>query len=240
MSFTSKGNGSRVGRLTRRLAVVTLGGAIGVAVMAAPAWAHRADVVASVSCTGLVTYTANAVSDGSKTNTDIGVFISTGGGVFTPTLPNPNPAHQFNEANGFSFTDTFQLASPLPVFVVVKVQAQVPWSDGAPPGESRQAGALHIPGCEGTTTTTAATTTTTAAATTTTTTTRPVTTTTVATTTSVTVGSLTAASPTTVAAAATNTLPVTGGATTPLAPIAVGLLAIGALLLRVGRRVTRT
>jgi LPXTG-motif cell wall-anchored protein len=212
------------------------------------AFAHHAEVTASVDCNGLVSYTStawNGETEASRTNPNIGVWFSTNGGGSFTQLPHESH-HQFNAANGFSFSDSFQLTSPLPATVIVRVQAQANWANGSAPGGARETSVMTLPECPATTTTTASTSTTststpsssTTSTTAATTTTAPASTSTTA---AVQVAGVTASSaPTATAAAEPAQLPRTGGSTAPLAAVGVGFLALGAALVRRNRTVADT
>lgn len=98
--------------------------------------AHHAEITATINCAGLVTFTATAwagPNNASRTNDDIGVWVSKDGGAF---LLLENDAYVFGPDNGFSFTDTYAAGSA--ATVTVKVQALEDWGNGAAPGDPRQ------------------------------------------------------------------------------------------------------
>ncbi len=124
----------------------------GVGITATPAFAHHPEVTASVDCRGLVSFTSTAWSttdSNRRINASIGVSYSTnGGGAFTD-LP-LDPAYHYGADNNYTFSDTFQLATPLPATVIVKVTALAGWGPSgnlAAPGGTRQTLALTRPTC---------------------------------------------------------------------------------------------
>jgi LPXTG-motif cell wall-anchored protein len=149
-------------RAGRRLRYVTRGAAlilttvVLLGLFAVAAYAHHVDVVASVHCDPLrVEYTATAwdgPSEASRTNPNIGVWYSVDGGATFVKLPN-SPAHAFNAANNFSFSDSFTLGDPPPATVIVRTRAQAAWADGNGPGQQRETGAIPVSPCPTTPTT---------------------------------------------------------------------------------------
>jgi hypothetical protein len=130
---------------------------IGVIGLGGTAFAHHPEVTAKVDCKGLVEFTSTAwvgVNDNpdtrvnereqSRTNPQIKVSYSTGGAWID--LPQ-KATYAFSKANNFTFTDTLQLASPLPGTVAIKVQAIANWANGTGPGDSRQTAAMTVPRC---------------------------------------------------------------------------------------------
>jgi hypothetical protein len=129
---------------------------MGSIVMLAPsAFAHHPEITASVDCTGVVSFTSTAWEgfadnpntpqdeyDLSRSNSGIQISYSSDGGAFQ-TLG----TYAYNKANGYSFSDTLTLSSPLPNQVVLKAQAIAAWGNGVGPGDSRQTGVLTLPTC---------------------------------------------------------------------------------------------
>ena len=98
--------------------------------------AHHAEISASINCAGLVSFTATAwagPNNASRTNDDIGVWVSKDGGAFVLL---EDDSYFFASSNGFSFSDTY--AAGAATTVTVKVQALENWANGAAPGDSRQ------------------------------------------------------------------------------------------------------
>jgi hypothetical protein len=79
----------------------------------ASAFAHHADVTATVDCSGLVSYTVTSwqTNDGPdhRVNNSVGVDVN---GI-------AQPSGAFNAANGYQFSGSYQLAAPLPASVTV-------------------------------------------------------------------------------------------------------------------------
>jgi hypothetical protein len=116
--------------------------------LAAPASAHHVDVSATVSCTGVVSFTATAwrsPSVAGRTNGQIRVSYSMDGRDFV-ALP-AKGTYAFDAANRFNFSDSFPLGHPLPHSVVVAAQATGPWSDRGPAGGPHRTAPLLIPSC---------------------------------------------------------------------------------------------
>ena len=116
--------------------------------LAAPASAHHVDVSATVSCTGVVSFTATAwrsPSVAGRTNGQIRVSYSMDGRDFVG-LP-AKGTYAFDAANRFTFSDSFPLGHPLPHSVVVAAQATGPWSDRGPAGGPHRTAPLLIPSC---------------------------------------------------------------------------------------------
>lgn len=113
------------------------------------AFAHHPEVTANITCGGLVSFTSTAWTTSdvpARTNPVIQVSYSTNGGT-TFTALTQNLAYHFGLDNGYSFSDSFQLSSPLTSSVIVKVQALTNWANGAGPGGSRQTSVLTRPTC---------------------------------------------------------------------------------------------
>jgi len=116
--------------------------------LAAPASAHHVDVSATVSCTGVVSFTATAWRSNSvagRTNGQIRVSYSMDGRDFV-ALP-AKGTYAFDAANRFTFSDSFPVGRPLPHSVVVAAQATGPWSDRGPAGGPHRTAPLLIPSC---------------------------------------------------------------------------------------------
>ena len=115
---------------------------------AAPASAHHVDVSATVSCTGIVSFTATAwqsTSEAGRTNVQIRVSYSIDGRDFV-ALP-AKRTYAFSAANRFTFSDSFPLGRPLPRSVVVAAQSTGPWSDSTEAGAPHTTGPLVVPSC---------------------------------------------------------------------------------------------
>jgi hypothetical protein len=107
--------------------------------------AHHADVTASMDCDGLVSFTVtawNGPTNASRTNPDIGVWVSKDGGAFVELT---SPDYFFAASNGYTFSDTYDAGDASSV--VVKVQAQANWANGTEPGDPRQATASAPSDC---------------------------------------------------------------------------------------------
>ncbi len=119
---------------------------------ATAAFAHHPEVTATIECRGLVSFTSTAWSTTDlprRINASIGVSYSTNGGTSFTALPS-KAAYHYGADNGYSFSDTFQLPSPLPATVIVKVTALAGWGPSgnlAGAGDSRQTLALTRPTC---------------------------------------------------------------------------------------------
>ncbi len=98
--------GQRGTRLRTRLAVLA-GAAIVAGVAVAAAAACHPLITASESCTGLVSYTVTAWNGNPRSNDDVAVQANS----------TPQPSGAFSSANGYSFTGTYQAASPGPVTI---------------------------------------------------------------------------------------------------------------------------
>ncbi len=124
----------------------------GVVLTATPAFAHHPEVTATVQCGGQVSFTSTAWSTTDldrRINASIGVSYATNGGSSFTDLPLKATYH-YNAANDYSFSDTFQLTSPLPATVIVRVKALAGWGPSgnlAGPGDTRQTLALTRPTC---------------------------------------------------------------------------------------------
>ena len=122
---------SRAQLLLRLVAVLVVAVGIPVAV-AGPASAHHPEIVASVDCDGLVSFTASSwvTSDPlKKTNPNIGVYTKQGS-----TLT--KVAQGAFAAPGYSFSGTFSIGSAPSATIVVRADAK--WASGAGAGDSRQ------------------------------------------------------------------------------------------------------
>ena len=98
--------------------------------------AHHAEITATINCAGLVSFTATAWAGptaASRTNDDIGVWVSKDGGAF---LLLEDDSYFFASSNGFTFSDTYAAGSA--TTVTVKVQALDNWGNGSAPGDPRQ------------------------------------------------------------------------------------------------------
>jgi hypothetical protein len=93
-------------RLRTRLAVLALA-AIAAGVAAAGAAACHPVITASESCTGLVSYTVTAWSGSPRSNDHVTVEANS----------TTQPSGAFSSGNGYSFTGTYQAASPGPVTI---------------------------------------------------------------------------------------------------------------------------
>lgn len=125
------------GRLSAIIAIIAA--SIVVPFLGGVASAHHSEIVAATDCTGTASFTATAwdtspyewASDPSfRTNTDVRVWYTAGGGEVEVARG------AFNPANGFSFSGTFDWpagAATIRVFV----QEQVPWESGGEIGEPR-------------------------------------------------------------------------------------------------------
>ena len=114
----------------------------------APASAHHVDVSATLSCTGIVSFTATAwqsTSEAGRTNAQIRVSYSIDGRDFV-ALP-AKRTYAFSAANRFTFSDSFLLGRPLPRSVVVAAQSTGPWSDSTEAGAPHTTGPLVVPSC---------------------------------------------------------------------------------------------
>jgi len=126
----------------------------------ASATAHHAEAQATVSCAGVISYTASSWSgypddsntpenefDLSRTNSNVRVWVEilAGGGVA--------PADQsgaFNPGNSFTFSGTFQWPAGATI-VNLKVEALAVWGNGGTPGSGPWPVYLELPtDCEGT------------------------------------------------------------------------------------------
>ncbi len=149
-----------------------------IALSATGASAHHAEIAASGTCKGVVTFTARSWSTGAQgTNPKIGVYYSIAGGAFVAAAPDSGATivsasgvkYEFNAANNYQFTDTFTIPNHnAAVSVVVKSKPLANWGNGvAPTGETTTT--ITVPAvCQQQTTTTVPKTTTTVPQTTTT------------------------------------------------------------------------
>ena len=104
----------------------------GLAAFTGIASAHHAEVVASAACGGHISFTStawNGSTEASRTNPKIEISYSVNSGS-TFTKLAQKAAYQFNKANNYQFTDSFDLAAPLPSSVIVKAQAIANWANG--------------------------------------------------------------------------------------------------------------
>ena len=92
--------------------------------------------------------TSNSERDESRTTAQVAVSFSVDGGRTFTELP-LDPKHRLDKSNGFSFTGSFQLTSPLPRTVMLRVRAASAWADGSGLGESKQFGPVLVPRCAG-------------------------------------------------------------------------------------------
>jgi hypothetical protein len=114
--------------------------------------AHHADISAAISCDGRVVFTAVAWQTASvpaRANSAVAISYSVDQHSFVRLPQKPNYA--FDPADRFSFTDSFQLAAPLPRRVVIAAQAIDHWGDGTPAGPEHRTAALAVPPCRTTT-----------------------------------------------------------------------------------------
>jgi hypothetical protein len=140
-------------RVLARVAVVLgllVGGALWSA-GAASAAPFSPDVTAQAGCKGKVDFTT--VSRGTPANRDVArtvnslkVAYSVDQGKTWTALP-AKPSWKFNKANGFQFTDSFQLPEPLPKTVVVAVQAAENWGNGNEPGPPGKSAVVELTAC---------------------------------------------------------------------------------------------
>jgi uncharacterized repeat protein (TIGR01451 family) len=133
---------------TKRVLVV-LAMAIGaLPLLPGVAQAHHAEIGASIDCDSVVSFTANAWSGqgqpgsqgwiDSRTNDSVAVWYTVDGGS-----PVAVTSGAFNQANGYSFSGTFQ--APATGTIRVYAQAQVNWKNGAGPGGAQGTPPLSRP-----------------------------------------------------------------------------------------------
>lgn len=144
-------------RTTRRVAGAAMSSGVALVLLATPAWAHHAEVVAAANCTGTVTYSVTAwagvpntpansrANEQSRTNPDVAVEISEGGGPFRRVVDHL----KLTPSNFYATAGTFALpAGPLPRRLVVRAVTVAPFANGSL-GSARSAPELDLSRCHG-------------------------------------------------------------------------------------------
>ncbi len=130
-----------------------------VVVVAVPAAAHHANVIATGSCDRTIAYGVTSWSGEpddpatpvdetalSRTNDAIEVTWSADGGE--PQVVDDGVEHRLTAENNFSFSGTFTVPRPRPEVVTVSVVPLQPWGSGARIGEPRTA-TVDLSECKG-------------------------------------------------------------------------------------------
>jgi hypothetical protein len=122
---------------------------------------HHPEITGIVTCAARVNFgvlswvgvgddpaTSNSERDESRTTAQVAISFSVDGGRTFTELP-LDPKHRLDKSNGFAFTGSFQLASPLPRTVILRARAASAWADGAGLGDTKQFGPVLVPHCAG-------------------------------------------------------------------------------------------
>lgn len=125
-----------------RTAMTRLGAVVAIvfglaAVSMAPASAHHPELSGTADCAGKVSWTTEAWSgpdDASRTNTKVEVYKSVDGGSFELV-----ETGQYLPENSFTFSGTFNVGTPLPDSVTLRVKAVNDWGNGSKGGQTKEA-----------------------------------------------------------------------------------------------------
>ncbi len=121
-----------------------------VVVVAVPAAAHHANVIATGSCDGTIAYgvtswsgqpdnPATPVDETALSRTNEAIEVTWSADGRKPQLVDDGVEHRLAADNDFSFSGTFTVPRPLPEVVTVSVVPLQPWASGARIGEPRTA-----------------------------------------------------------------------------------------------------
>lgn len=144
-------------RMVQRTTAVTLGSGVTLLLLAGPALAHHAEVVAAADCTGTVTYSVAAwagvpntavapqANGQSRTNPNVALEVSTDSGPFQQVVDHL----QLGATNGYTVTGSFPLPpGPLPKSLVVRTVTVAPFANGST-GTAQSTPALDLSRCHG-------------------------------------------------------------------------------------------